>query len=101
MPYFGVKVDLEKIEIIVKLHGPLDTFVINTQQLKFTVAELASGHLARSNNIPDLCMNLAEDIKISYLNGNDLVWVEVEVFIKSNGVFFGASAEEVLVDTPG
>lgn len=101
MPYFGVKVDLEKVEVTIKLHGPLDTFVINTLALKKLIFECAATYFEKSDNIPGLTFSLAEEIKFQYLNGNDLIWVEVEALIRTNGVFFGASAEQVLVDTPG
>jgi hypothetical protein len=91
----------EKHFITIKLHGPLDTFVINPQELKAMISAQAEVLFSESNNIPGVCIQLAEDIRDQYLNGNDLVWVEVEIYNRTNNLFFGATAERVLVDTPG
>jgi hypothetical protein len=97
MPYFGLKVELEKVDVTIKLHGPLDTFVINTQELRSVIFLSAGKYFENGDNIPGFTIFLADTIKDKYLNGNDLVWVGVEINIKSNGVIFGASAEKVLV----
>lgn len=96
MSYFGVRVSVkEQFYITVKIHGPLDTFVINPQALKKVVAEEANRFFERSDNIPELCFELSEFVKLHYLDGNDMVWVDIEVFTKNN-LLFGASAEKVL-----
>jgi len=102
MPYFGVRVVIkEKHYITVKLHGPLDTFVVNPLDLKAMIAAQAEVLMSEGSNIPLICIQLAEDIKDQYLNGNELIWVEVEIYNRTNNIFFGATAERVLVDTPG
>lgn len=99
MPYFGVRVIVkEKHFITVKLHGPLDTFVINPHDLKTMVAAQAEVLMSEDANLPKVCIQLAKDIKDLYLDGNELVWVEVEIYNKSNNLFFGASAERVSVE---
>lgn len=96
MPYFGVRVATnDSFYVIVKFHGPLDTFIINPQELKKVVSEQMIAHFKESDNIPKLCFSLASHLKAHYLNGNELVWVDVEVFTKNN-LIFGATAEKVL-----
>ena len=101
MPYFGVRIAVkESYYLTIKLHGPLDTFVISPQELKLVATARAEQLFGRDVvNIPSACIELADHIKAEYLNGNDLVWVEVEVYNKTNNIFFGASAEKVLIDT--
>lgn len=54
-----------------------------------------------TQNIPEICGQLAEDIKEKWLDGNQLLWVQVELITKQN-IIFGASAEKVLIESsPG
>lgn len=99
MPYFGVRVMVkEKHFVTVKLHGPLDTFVISPVDLKAMVMAQVEILMSEDSNIPKVCIQLANDIKNQYLDGNELVWVEVEIYNRANNLFFGATAERVNVE---
>lgn len=94
--YFGVKVKLgEKYEVTVRFHGPLDTFLINTQQIKNRTRELARSY--QTSNIPTICNRLASDLRDEYCNGRDLLWVEV-ILDSTNDLTYGTSAEKLSPD---
>ncbi len=94
--YFGVHVKLgEKYTVTVKLHGPLDTFEINTQLLKNKTRELVRSY--QTSNIPTICNRLANDLRDEYCNGRNILWVEV-ILDSTNDLTFGTSAEKLSPD---
>jgi len=95
MPYMGVTVFDGNNKIIIKMHGPLDNFVINPRELRDSATAFWDNHT--SKNIPQRVQELAEILKVIYCDGEEVVWVSVEYQMPSSGNIFGASAEKVLV----
>ena len=96
MPYFGAQVDVDnKYYVTVKIHGPLDTIPNGIlKEVKGFIAAMVPSY--NIDNIPEICSRLAEDIKERYLDGNNLIWVQVEIVTKQD-LIFGAAAERILV----
>ena len=99
MPYFGAKIDLDRFFITFRIHGPLDKVPdgMLPELKKYIPIRI---QIYDTANLPEICNMLAHDIKKRYLDGNHLVWVQVEITTNQD-LIFGASAERVLVDTSG
>lgn len=101
MPYFGARLNLDRFFLTIRIHGPLDSIPSGIlSELKQFVPEAVDTYESENANLAKICKVLANDIKDKYLDGNQLVWVQVEITTKQN-LIFGATAERVLVDTPG
>jgi len=94
MSYFGVRVLHNMSHITVKIHGPLDHIVVNTHDLREVANGLIKSYV--TTNLPEICNRLSSDIRDRYCDGDEMVWVEVEI-LASTGVMYGTSAEKVLV----
>jgi len=97
MPYFGAKIDLDRFSITFRIHGPLDNIPsgIISELKKYVPARIETYETA---NLSEICKMIAYDVKERHLDGNQLVWVQVEITTKQD-LIFGASAERVLVDS--
>ena len=93
MAYIGVRLEHSTHKVEVKLHGPMRRFNVNTVELKKTIIE----HLVNQEtiNLLEKCRIISNDVVNKYADGEDIVWVETEIFTPSNGVLVGASAQGV------
>lgn len=95
VPYFGVKINnVSKHDLTVKVHGPLDSILINTIELRNTAIEMIDS--IGTNNVTVLCNKLAQSLCDKYCDGIDILWVQVDL-TTSSGILYGSSAEKVLV----
>lgn len=93
VPYLGVKLAHNRLDLTVKLHGPNRVFV-NTVQLKQVCTDYVG--LYHSVNIQDICEKLSDHIRDKYCDGRDITWVQVDL-TAPNGVVCGASADRALL----
>jgi len=92
MSYLGVRRTRGNHNIIVKVHGPLDKFSLDTKELKDSTDAIILNYMDKP--LSDLPRVIANTLCEVFANGDDIVWVEVDLITKSD-VFYGASAEKV------
>lgn len=95
MPYLGVQTKSGDNLITVKVHGPLDKFSLDPQQLRDTLDLLVLKFMDKP--LSRLTKLLSDELIQSYGNGSDILWVETE--LRTNGgVVYGTAAEVVDIE---
>jgi hypothetical protein len=95
MSYLGVRRNSGRQTIIVKVHGPLDKFSLDPQELKDTIDAVVLKNLDKP--LSDLPRAIADSVRDVYADGETIVWVTVDLYTNSD-VLYGASAERVKVE---
>jgi hypothetical protein len=95
MPYIGARFRYKGNDFTVRLHGPNDDFDTSFDELKNKSYELLSRYtLLTTIDVPDTCNWLAHELCNFYVDGEVVVWAQVES-ISNDGAMYGSSAEKV------
>jgi len=103
MAYIGVRTTKFSYKITTKLHGPIDTLVVNPVDVRNFVNEYQdSARLLVGKDDPSFNMvirtnELVEAVADKFCDGTNILWVEVTIE-SSNNVMFNAVAERVPVN---
>lgn len=92
MAYLGTRFNHGSRQIEVKFHGPLDHFSLSTTKIRNDIIDKLKDE---NVNLVALCKKLSSNLIDEYGDLENILWVQVEVFIPSNGILVGASAEKV------
>jgi hypothetical protein len=97
MPYIGVRLRYLSTDFSVRLHGPRNIDHIAVEDLKQQVYKFLKDYklsYTTSDGIYSICDWLADDLCKHYVNGEGVVWTQVET-ISNDGAMYGSSAEKV------
>lgn len=95
MAYFGLKVHYMNYDITIKIHGPLDEFVIDTHTIKVFINKSITASADKPWNMARFANKLVDDCCELYCDGITTMWAEVEI-TSNTGLIYSSSAEKVL-----
>jgi hypothetical protein len=96
MPYMGVGIFDGVNKIIIKVHGPFDTYNLSSRELRESAEAIWDLHTTKAHDTAIRVQELADQLRDIFCDGVDIIWVQVEYQSPSDGGIFGASAERIL-----
>src|SRR5215831_18758448 len=95
MPYLGTRIKHNDSYVTIRLHGPLDLYTLDFELLKDTARSALSNLTQFSLSDQDLMNKLAESLCKTYCDGNQLLYVQVEMLDNETQYINGATAENI------
>lgn len=100
MSYIGVRVNpsygLVSHNVTIRVHGPLDTFVLNPVDLKTFALRVINSCVTdeATFNMANVANKLSHEVTEKFCDGNNLLWTEVEI-VSPTSIIYCSSAEKV------
>lgn len=97
MPYMGVGIFDGVNKIIIKVHGPFNTYELSSRELRESAEAIWDHHTTKVHDASIRIQELADQLRDIFCDGVDILWVQVEYQSPSDGGIFGASAERIIL----
>lgn len=97
MSYMGVRTTKLSHVITAKLHGPIDTLVINPMALKQYVRSFFNETTEKPFNLVDTANDLSQLLADQFCDGISILWTEVTVQSPED-IIYSAVAERIPIN---